>query len=1138
MDKLRSSSRRPPQGFILTVVFAFLLVQPSISITQFFTADELRYTFGVGSLKEVPEYKEVYPQVIRDVDGRLKELVIDLDGKSHRFDFESSTSDLVAKKVTVVHRERNDGGGRLEFQQNESTEDCHFHHRSNASFGAISTCDGSLKGTLFNENGIYVLHPVPERHQARMKRSADGVGLHIVYKRNSIAPAEADFCGIENTITSEEMLEDEAGVNEDVFVTGQRLVQNGEELVVELAIFVDELLWRHFSSKYGGAAWQKLQQFAVTFLNQVQIMYKQPTAIPQLHFRIVRYEVFKTQPSAMAPHLHSHGHAQQYLDRFCRYQRSLGVRDWDHALLLTGYDIHRGSGSRSISGIARLDGMCDPWNTCTLAEGLDFTSAFIGTHELGHSVGMRHDEPYCSSTFIMSSSLGPGKVTWSTCSLRDYHSFIQRLDSRGKNCLRLSLLAEKVPLTDVIKPGQLYDANMQCMLMHGPGYIQIAPRQDHYDGICHMLWCGLGLNQYGRIVTSHPALEGTFCGPSKWCQLGRCVPWTGNSQPSLPVATTALPTPANPTRLDGQWSAWSTPSCTQCSCPQIIDAIGVTISRRTCTNPSPANGGQECGGSATRAVVCSRTCSQATLSVNQYISNTCAEHKRIKQDNELTGTGSQLTRYPQRACKVFCDVRSNAGSQRNYRFYGDNLPDGTSCGWDRYCLGGECLVSRYFWKTCIRLLNHAYWPPALMQHLTNNTNTLSADTNTEKSTTAPTPLIQTTTQPTESVVNNRVEDEKLEQLDRYFKALENMAKRDPNLELSCNNNHLVNRDVPCPTDSCPLTAPAVTSQGQWLVWSLWLVENGKHQINVLRSSCTVSCGGGGYKLRISQINVSVIQTKKIACGEQACPVIRRSEDWTDWTFWSACSVSCGRGSQARYRRCTTAQNTIAFSCPGKTMDIRNCDELPCAPPLPTTVGVWQSWSAWSACSTTCGPGVQTRDRLCSKEPCDGSGTQRMACNVKECSQTWNNWGQWSECSRLCGRGIRSRSRNCPWGATCPGSAVEQNYCNEQACTSTAANSLWSGWSEWSFCSVTCGNGIKRRTRACLRGDCPGQFRETAICSERDCINSNAQWGGWGLFSPLSSTCGVGFRRRIRKCYGSGQCIGEEFQREEVVQPPC
>jgi hypothetical protein len=61
--------------------------------------------------------------------------------------------------------------------------------------------------------------------------------------------------------------------------------------------------------------------------------------------------------SAMAAHLHENGNAQRYLDRFCHYQRSLGVQDWDHALMLTGYDIHRGYGANSISGIARLDGI-------------------------------------------------------------------------------------------------------------------------------------------------------------------------------------------------------------------------------------------------------------------------------------------------------------------------------------------------------------------------------------------------------------------------------------------------------------------------------------------------------------------------------------------------------------------------------------------------------------------------------------------------------------------------------------------------------------------------------------------------------------------------------------------------------------
>jgi hypothetical protein len=41
------------------------------------------------------------------------------------------------------------------------------------------------------------------------------------------------------------------------------------------------------------------------------------------------------------------------------------------------------------------------------------------------------------------------------------------------------------------------------------------------------------------------------------------------------------------------------------------------------------------------------------------------------------------------------------------------------CGWDRFCLNGECLVSTYFWKNCIRLLNYAYWPPTLLWSLKN-----------------------------------------------------------------------------------------------------------------------------------------------------------------------------------------------------------------------------------------------------------------------------------------------------------------------------------------------------------------------------------------------------------------------------------
>ena len=60
------------------------------------------------------------------------------------FDFESATNDLIADKITVVHREGLNGGGRLELIDANTTDACHFHHYSNRSYGAISTCDGNL----------------------------------------------------------------------------------------------------------------------------------------------------------------------------------------------------------------------------------------------------------------------------------------------------------------------------------------------------------------------------------------------------------------------------------------------------------------------------------------------------------------------------------------------------------------------------------------------------------------------------------------------------------------------------------------------------------------------------------------------------------------------------------------------------------------------------------------------------------------------------------------------------------------------------------------------------------------------------------------------------------------------------------
>jgi hypothetical protein len=115
-------------------------------------------------------------------------------------------------------------------------------------------------------------------------------------------------------------------------------------------------------------------------------------------------------------------------------------------------------------------------------------------------------------------------------------------------------------------------------------------------------------------------------------------------------------------------------------------------------------------------IVCAKDCSGAvTSTLPDYMDRVCGEQRATKRDFQLTGKGTQLTRYSERACKVlfvmilnmiyydsqvFCLINGQttaSDNNLNYRFYGDNLPDGTPCGQaatdNKYCVSGECMVS-------------------------------------------------------------------------------------------------------------------------------------------------------------------------------------------------------------------------------------------------------------------------------------------------------------------------------------------------------------------------------------------------------------------------------------------------------------
>lgn len=68
-------------------------------------------------------------------------------------------------------------------------------------------------------------------------------------------------------------------------------------------------------------------------------------------------------------------------------------------------------------------------------------------------------------------------------------------------------------------------------------------------------------------------------------------------------------------------------------------------------------------------------------------------------------------------------------------------------------------------------------------------------------------------------------------------------------------------------------------------------------------------------------------------------------------------------------------------------------------------GGWSTWSDWTACSVTCGEGEQARERVCNNpeptsggEPCKGTGTEAKICNNGKCAAIADSTGH-LECEK-------------------------------------------------------------------------------------------------------------------------------------------
>ncbi|XP_041355620.1 SCO-spondin-like isoform X2 [Gigantopelta aegis] len=287
------------------------------------------------------------------------------------------------------------------------------------------------------------------------------------------------------------------------------------------------------------------------------------------------------------------------------------------------------------------------------------------------------------------------------------------------------------------------------------------------------------------------------------------------------------------------------------------------------------------------------------------------------------------------------------------------------------------------------------------------------------------------------------------------------------------------------------------------------------------------------------------ETRTELCSRPSCP------SWGSWTPYNygSCSATCGTGITQNGTRSRTCVNDIPSNLGCGALSPQQQQTMrPCSKPLCPSWGLWSGFQ-YGQCTKTCGTGAtQTgiRTRTClndvpSRRGCGElspqSSQQRRDCSLNPCPQwgPWSGYTAYTACSVTCGsngiwrtRSTRICNNDIQGGGGC-GAPSPQELTRTEACSTSRTCPFWGAWSGFTFtqCSATCGSGFTRsgtRTRICLNnidsglgcgGPSPDTDRQTQDCVLPAC----PFWSDWTPYKAISAcsvTCGSNGVWRIQR----------------------